>query len=155
MKKMILSLVTCLFVVSLNAQLLSTPPSRNAELASEVKSDLKVMKAFRAKKQMSRITFGETMSQISVMKQRKIISISVINADPYITFTMQDQDGHTLVSDKLAMSTIKSYDVNNLPEGEYSLSVTGSGVTSKRYFNVTNSQAYLQDEMNISALAKK
>lgn len=155
MKKMILSLVTCLFVVSLNAQLLSTPPSMNAELASEVKSDLKVMKAFRAKKQMSRITFGETIYQISVMKQRKIISISVINADPYVTFTMQDKDGNTLVSDKIALNAVISYNVNNLAEGEYSLSLTGSGVTSKRVFNITNSQAYLQDEMNISSITRK
>lgn len=155
MKKMILSLVTCLFAVSLNAQLLSTPPSMNAELASEVKSDLKVMKAFRAKKQMSRITFGETMSQISVMKQKKIISISVINADPYVTFTIQDYDGHTLVSDKIAMSAIKSYNVSNLAEGEYALSVTGNGVTSRRTFTITNSQVYLQDDMNIATASKK
>ena len=104
---------------------------------------------------MSRITFGETIYQISVMKQRKIISISVINADPYVTFTMQDKDGNTLVSDKIALNAVISYNVNNLAEGEYSLSLTGSGVTSKRVFNITNSQAYLQDEMNISSITRK
>jgi hypothetical protein len=154
MKKMILSLVTCLFVVSLNAQLLSTPPSMNAELASEVKSDLKVMKAFRAKKQMSRITFGETMSQISVMKQKKIISISVVNADSYVKFTMQDQDGNVLISEKVTTGSIKSYNVSNLAEGQYSLSLTGNGVTTTRLFNITPSQVSLQDEVNIAAAIK-
>lgn len=98
MKKMNLMLAACLFVVSLNAQLLSVSPSKKLGLLPESSSDLRITKMERAEKQLSRISIGETVAQIAVLKQEKRIIFSVLNANPHIKFSIEDEMGAALVT---------------------------------------------------------
>ena len=91
MKKMNLMLAACLFAVSLNAQLLSVSTPKKLEVFPESNSDLRITKMERAEKQLSRISIGETVAQIAVMKQEKRIIFSVLNANPHIKFSIEDK----------------------------------------------------------------
>ena len=150
MKKLNLMLIACLCAVSLNAQLLSVPPSLKSVAIADISTDLKVMKMNRVEKQVSRITMGETVSQLSVMRQKKMIVLTVLNANPSIKFTIEDEAGHVLITDKITSNlVIKTYKVGKLADGEYSIILSGSGITSKRFFTVTNAQISLQDDLGI------
>ena len=155
MKKMNLILVACLFVASLNAQLLSVPSPIKSVLTADATSDLKIMKMNRSQKQVSRITMGETLFQISVLKQKKAIVLSILNANPSMKFIIEDELGHVLTNDKINSNIIRTYDVGKLEVGDYSLTLSGSGITAKRFFTVTNAQITLRDDVDITSQTNK
>jgi hypothetical protein len=147
MKKMNLLLAACLFVVSLNAQLLSVSKPKKLDVLSENTSDVRITKMERAEKQLSRISIGETVAQIAIIKEDKKIIFSVLNANPHIKFSIEDEMGAPLVTDKITGNKSKVYNVETLPKGVYALSLSGNGFTAKRFFTVTNGEISMQDDL--------
>lgn len=143
MKKMNLVLAACFYLVSLNAQLTAVKNPHIPDYTAE----LKVTKMERPDRQVSCITLGETVSQITLLKNKKKITLSVLNVNPQMRFAIEDKLGNELVFDVLKKNSIKSYNIADLPEGQYSLTVVGSGLEAKRYFNVTGSQILFQDNL--------
>ena len=143
MKKMNLILAACFYLVSLNAQLTAVT---NLHIP-DYSADLKVTKTDRPDTQVSCITLGETVSQISLLKKKKKITLSVMNVHPQMRFAIEDKLGNELVVDVLKKNSIKSYNIADLPEGQYSLTLVGSGLEAKRYFIVTGSQILFQDNL--------
>jgi hypothetical protein len=147
MKKMSLMLAACMFMISLNAQLMSVSTSVKPNLKANVSTDLNITKMERPQSQLSRINLGETLTQIAVMKQKKTITLSVLNVNPQIKFSIEDEVGTTLLVENVKGNIVKIFNVKKLPKGVYAISMSGSGITAKRFFTVTNEEIYLHDDL--------
>jgi hypothetical protein len=147
MKKMNLLLAACLFVVSLNAQLLSVSAPKKLDVLFENTSDVRITKMNRAGKQLSRISIGETVAQIVALNEEKKIIFSVLNATPNIKFSIEDETGAPLFTDKMIGNKSQVYSVETLPKGVYTLSLSGNGFKTKRYFTVANGEISMQDDL--------
>jgi hypothetical protein len=155
MKKMNLMLAASLFVVSLNAQLLSVSPPTKLGLSPEATTDLRITKMNRTTKQMNRISIGETITQIAVMKQEKKVYFTVLNANPQIKFSIEDETGSVVIADKIKENKSNVYNLKNLPNGEYTLSLLGSGLMVKRLLTVSYGEISLRDDLGFVTQTNK